>query len=126
MNTPRTPFKIKKIRNSDDHDRALARIESLMDAETGSYCFDELEVLTTLVEAYKDINKTAASEVLSGKRPLTLPKVRGLHEKFGIPIEALVKSQINVMSKGALALTHFVEVARILKNTRQTIGRKKR
>jgi HTH-type transcriptional regulator/antitoxin HigA len=43
-----TPFKTTR-----DHDRALRRIERLMDAKTGSKNGDELDVLTTLVEAYE-------------------------------------------------------------------------
>lgn len=31
-------------------------------------------------------------EVLSGKRNLTLPMIRKLHESFGIPLECLVKA----------------------------------
>lgn len=30
-------------------------------------------------------------EILGGKRPLTLPMIRRLHEAFGIPAEALIK-----------------------------------
>jgi HTH-type transcriptional regulator/antitoxin HigA len=30
-------------------------------------------------------------EILSGKRPLTLPMIRRLHETLGIPAEALIK-----------------------------------
>ena len=46
------PF--KKIRTETDHEAALARIEELMDAEPGTAEFDELEVLTVLVERYEE------------------------------------------------------------------------
>src|SRR3954469_6573168 len=35
--------------------------------------------------------KNRASEILSRKRPLTLPMVRALHEKLGIPSELLIQ-----------------------------------
>jgi HTH-type transcriptional regulator/antitoxin HigA len=35
--------------------------------------------------------KNRASEVLSRKRPLTLPMIRALHEKLGIPSELLIR-----------------------------------
>lgn len=44
---------IRPIRNDDDHSWALARIEGLMDAEPGTPDFDELEVLSQLVEIYE-------------------------------------------------------------------------
>ncbi len=45
---------IRPIRNEGDYQAALARINTLMDAEPGSDQGDELEVLTTLVELYED------------------------------------------------------------------------
>ena len=44
---------IKPIRNEQDYELALKRVESLMDAEFGTEDFDELEVLTTLIESYE-------------------------------------------------------------------------
>ncbi len=44
---------IKPIRSEKDYDLALQRVELLMDAEFGSDDFDELEILTTLVENYE-------------------------------------------------------------------------
>lgn len=44
---------IKPIRTERDHARALARIEQLFSAKQGTPAFDELDVLTTLVEAYE-------------------------------------------------------------------------
>ncbi len=44
---------IKPIRNEKDYDLTLQRVDSLMDAEFGSKAFDELDILTTLVENYE-------------------------------------------------------------------------
>ena len=44
---------IKPIKSEADYTAALARIECLMDAQPGTPQMDELEVLTTLVEAYE-------------------------------------------------------------------------
>ena len=38
--------------------------------------------------------KNRASEILSGKRPLTLAMVRALHEKLGIPSELLIREPV--------------------------------
>ncbi|PNV83202.1 MAG: DNA-binding protein [Sulfurimonas sp.] len=44
---------IKPIKNEQDYESALQRVEVLMDAVPDSEEFDELEVLTTLIEAYE-------------------------------------------------------------------------
>lgn len=44
---------IRPIHNEADHQAALERLESLMDAEPGTTEGDELEVLATLIEAYE-------------------------------------------------------------------------
>ena len=44
---------IKPIRNEKDYELALKRVESLMDAKFGTEAFDELEILTTLIENYE-------------------------------------------------------------------------
>jgi HTH-type transcriptional regulator/antitoxin HigA len=46
-------MEIKPIRNSQDYEVALRRVEFLWDAKEGSSEFDELDVLATLVEAYE-------------------------------------------------------------------------
>lgn len=46
-------MEIKPIRNQQDHETALRRIESLWDSKDGSPECDELDVLVTLVEAYE-------------------------------------------------------------------------
>jgi len=45
---------IRPIRTKRDYERALRRIEALMDAESGTDEGDELEVLATLVEVYEE------------------------------------------------------------------------
>jgi len=44
---------IRPIKSERDYERALGRIEQLMDAKPGSKAGDELDVLTVLVEAYE-------------------------------------------------------------------------
>ena len=111
------------IKTEQDYEKALSRIEELMDAKPGTAEMDELELLTALVEMYeerhypieppdpidaikfrmeqlgltqKDMvpfigSKSKVSEVLNGKRPLTLAMMRTLHKKFGISAEVLLK-----------------------------------
>ena len=44
---------IHPIHTENDYNVALKRVESLMDAVPGSKDFDELEILSTLVESYE-------------------------------------------------------------------------
>jgi HTH-type transcriptional regulator / antitoxin HigA len=44
---------ITPLKTSGDYERALRRIDQLMDAKPGSKRGDELDILTTLVEAYE-------------------------------------------------------------------------
>ncbi len=45
---------VTPIRDSASHAAALSRIEAIFDAEPGTPEFDELDVLSTLIEAYED------------------------------------------------------------------------
>ena len=45
---------IKPIKTQEDYTTTLSQIESLMDAKPNTPQMDELEVLTTLVEAYEE------------------------------------------------------------------------
>ena len=45
---------IKPIKTEQDYNSTLSRIENLMDAKPNTPQMDELEVLTTLVEAYEE------------------------------------------------------------------------
>lgn len=51
-------MKIRPIRSEDDYQRAVRRIESLMSAKRDSEDGDELDVWTTLVDAYERENFT--------------------------------------------------------------------
>jgi HTH-type transcriptional regulator / antitoxin HigA len=114
---------IKPIKNKKDYDGALKRIESLMDAKRNSPDFDELEVLSILVEKYEDEHfpikspdpiesikfrmeqmglsqsdlvpvigsRSKVSEVLSGKRSLSVRMIRALHDTLKIPAEVLIQ-----------------------------------
>ncbi len=44
---------IKPIRTDKDYEEALQRVEILMDAKEGTIEFDELEILSTLIENYE-------------------------------------------------------------------------
>ncbi len=114
---------IRAIRNEADYESALARIDALMDAESGTPEGEELDVLTDLVELYeakhvpmgfpspleairfrmeqaglspRDLvpcmgSRAKVSEVLSGKRPLTMQMARALHANLGIPADVLLQ-----------------------------------
>jgi len=47
---------IKPIKTKQDYENALNRVEELLDAMPNSKEFDELEVLSTLIEAYEAKN----------------------------------------------------------------------
>ncbi len=113
----------KVIKNEQEYEAALARIDQLMDAAPGTPEGDELELLATLVEAYEDKHfpiglpdpisairfrmeqaglkqqdlvpyigsRSKVSEVLAGKRPLSLKMIRALHHGLGIPAEVLLR-----------------------------------
>jgi HTH-type transcriptional regulator / antitoxin HigA len=115
-------MQIFPVRNDQDHSRALARIEKLMDADLTAAQGDELDALVTLVSAYeekhykiaaptpvmaiefwmdqrglsrKDLepalgSRARVSEILNGKRTLTLGMIRKLHTVLGIPVDLLV------------------------------------
>ena len=114
---------IKPVRTEADYQAALARIDELMDAASGSREGAELDVLADLVELYetrhepmgspspvaaiefrmdqaglrpRDLvpfigSRAKVSEVLSGKRTLTMPMARALHKHLGIPAEVLLR-----------------------------------
>jgi HTH-type transcriptional regulator / antitoxin HigA len=50
----RHDMKLKPIRKNKDLKAALARIDELIDAKSGTQEYDELEILSTLVEAYEE------------------------------------------------------------------------
>jgi HTH-type transcriptional regulator/antitoxin HigA len=44
---------IKPIKNKSDYQNALKRLDVLMDAKKGTLAFDELEILSILIEQYE-------------------------------------------------------------------------
>jgi HTH-type transcriptional regulator/antitoxin HigA len=114
---------IRAIRSEADYEAAMARIDDLMDAESGTPEGEDLDVLTDLVELYeakhvplgfpspleairfrmeqaglspRDLipfmgSRAKVSEVLSGKRPLTMQMARALHANLGIPADVLLQ-----------------------------------
>ena len=97
---------IAPMKTSRDYDRTLQRIEQLMDAKPGSKHGDELDVLTTLVEAYEakhhvmyPPNPVEAIKFLMDQRGMTRKDlearlisdmIRRLHRELHIPLESLV------------------------------------
>ena len=115
----------KVIKTELDYNNALARIDKLMDATPDTSEFDELELLSTLVEIYEDKNypvsmpdpisaikfrmeqlgfnqqdlvpyigtRSKVSEILNGKRKLSLSMMRALNKGLGIPSDVLLQEQ---------------------------------
>ena len=115
-------MKIRPIKSERDYNRALERVERLMDAKAGTKAGDELDILAALIAAYeamhhpvgppdpveairfrmeqrgmtrKDLEvmlggRGRVSEILSGKRRLSLGMIRRLHKRLGIPLESLI------------------------------------
>lgn len=113
----------KLIKTEKDYDRALSRIEDLMNAEPGTPEADELELLAALVEMYEERqfpirtpdpieavkfridqlgigqkglipfigSRSKVSEILNGKKPISLAMMRALHKGLGIPAEVLLR-----------------------------------
>jgi len=64
--------------------------------------------------------KNRASEILSGKRNLTLPMVRALYEKLAIPVELLIREPAATYSTGA-----GIDIAREIKAKRGNFAKTK-
>jgi len=114
---------LKVLKRAAEYDAALARFESLLNAEKGSREYDERDVLAVLIERYEDEHhpidppdpieaikfrmeqaglsrkdiepylggRSKVSEVLSGKRDLTLGMIRSLSAHLGIPVDVLIR-----------------------------------
>jgi HTH-type transcriptional regulator/antitoxin HigA len=106
---------IRPIRTNADYRAALKKVERLWDADPGTPAGDRVDVLVTLIEAYETKHHPIAaiefmmeqkglsrrdlepaigsrgrvSEVLTRKRPLTLPMVRALSALLDIPTDVL-------------------------------------
>lgn|SRR5574341_1593001 len=115
-------MQIKPIHTEKQHREALAEIERLWSAKSGTPAHDRLEVLATLVEDFEEKyqpvyppdpieairfrmeqlgldrkalepsigSRARVSEVLMGRRKLTLQMIRRLHKQLGIPAEVLL------------------------------------
>ena len=129
----KTGKQIRPIKTKQDHQAAVARIEELMSAASGTPEGDELDVLATLVDAYeakhdvidapdpvtaiqfrmeqqqlsrKDLepmigSRARVSEVLTGKRSLTLEMVRRVKDGLGISADLLIMPAIVSRRKGS-------------------------
>jgi HTH-type transcriptional regulator/antitoxin HigA len=115
--------KFRSIRIEEEYEAALARVDEIFDAETGSAEDEELDDLADLIESYEDKHypiglpdpisaiefrmdqanlsqrdlipyigsSVKVSEVLSGRREITLSMARALHEHLGIPADVLLQ-----------------------------------
>ncbi|MBX2842183.1 MAG: helix-turn-helix domain-containing protein [Flammeovirgaceae bacterium] len=117
---------VKPIRNNSDLEEALHRINQLLDAKEGSPEFDELEVISVLVEDFETRNyeipevspqrilkflmkqndltqkdlipyigsKTGVSEVINGKRSISLKAASKLSKKFNVSIDIFIDESV--------------------------------
>jgi HTH-type transcriptional regulator / antitoxin HigA len=115
---------IKPIRNDKDLRQAFQRLEQIFQAKPKTPEYDEMEILTTLIEVYESrhypigpANPIEAikfrmeqqglsprdlepyigasgrvSEVLNGKRTLSLRMIKKLHDGLQIPYESLLSA----------------------------------
>ena len=115
---------IKPIRNDEDLHKAFKRLAEIFQAEPKTPEYDELEILTTLIEVYENkhypigpANPIEAikfrmeqqglnprdlepyigtsgrvSEILNGKRSLSLRMIKRLHDGLHIPYESLLST----------------------------------
>ncbi len=94
---------IKPIRTEQDYENTLNRIDELMESEPNTPEFDELEVLTTLVEAYEQIHyKIDTPDPISAI--LFRMEQEGLKQKDLIPILG-DKAVVSKVLKGQRKLT---------------------
>jgi HTH-type transcriptional regulator/antitoxin HigA len=141
-------MKIKLIKTEEENEAALARLDEIFDAESGTPEGDEAELLTALIEMYeqkaypidlpdpieaikfrmdqqglkpKDLvpyigSAPRVSEVLSGKRPLSLAMIRKLVKGLGIPAEVLLQEPgANLPSEEILQLGRHFPIAEMVK-----------
>jgi len=115
---------IKPIRNDKDLRQAFQRLDEIFQAKPKTPEYDEMEILTTLIEVYESkhypigpanpieaikfrmeqqglsprdlepyIGKSGrVSEVLNGKRSLSLRMIKKLHDGLNIPYESLLSA----------------------------------
>lgn len=115
------PFKV--IKTEVEYRSALARFEEMLKLPESERSYDDIELLSVLIEQYEDVHfhidppdpieaikfrmeqsglsqkdlipcigsRSRVSEVLSGKRELTLAMIRALNMHLGIPAESLIR-----------------------------------
>lgn len=115
---------IKPIHTDEDLRQAFLRLEEIFQAAPNTPEFDELEILTTLIEVYENKHypigpaspieaikfrmeqqglsprdlepyigtSGRVSEVLNGKRSLSLRMIKNLHDGLRIPYESLLSA----------------------------------
>lgn len=115
---------IKPIRNDQDLRQAFQRLEEIFQAKPTTPEYDEMEILTTLIEVYENKHypigpaspieaikfrmeqqglsqrdlepyigtSGRVSEVLNGKRSLSLRMIKKLHDGLRIPYESLLSA----------------------------------
>lgn len=125
---------IRPIRNPADLDRAKRRLAEMLRENTDGKHDDEIDVLSTLAEAFENKNsgidtptpiaaikfrmeqagltarqlepfigsRARVSEVLSGKRQLSIDMIRALHEGLAIPYESLLSERSRDKSASAV------------------------
>lgn len=71
------------IKTEAEYQRMLSRIEDLMDAVPGTAAFDELELLSTLVEVYEDAHYPM-------EMPDPISAIQFRLEQLGLPPESLI------------------------------------
>lgn len=115
-------FQVRTIKSQQDYAAAMARVEALWEVDEGTPEAEELDVVSTLIEAYEDQHfptevvspidairfrmdqqgltnrdlvpligsSNRVSEILNGKRSLTLAMIRALHTALKIPADLLI------------------------------------
>lgn len=115
---------IKPVRNDRDLRKAFQRLEEIFQAKPRTPEYDEMEILTTLIEVYESKHYPVGpaspieaikfrmeqqglsprdlepyigtsgrvSEVLNGKRSLSLRMIKKLHDGLHIPYESLLSA----------------------------------
>ena len=96
---------LKPIRSEADYKKALAAVEQLWGAKSGTPKGDRLDVLATLIDAYEaqhhPMDPPDPVEAIKfrmeqhRKRSLSISMIRRLHKRFGISAEVLIRPSRN-------------------------------
>ena len=90
---------LRPVRSRADYNRALAELERLWGACSGTSQGDRLDVLATLSDAWEAHHypmsapgsRSRAAEVLNRKQGLSIAMIRRLHVGLGIPADVLIR-----------------------------------